>query len=195
LQCRNQFAKTKTNKLFCSTSKQPEGVHLVRKTTAQQLNSSTAQQLNSSTAQQSNCFLAITLILLLLGCDGLFSAGSIQQKVGEVSHTHTQVFAGVIFASEPSYLCVPLSRLGIDSADRIERIDSSCDCVRPRLVHFLDQNGQKARALRLDFVPNSNPPSDHKPSETFALQVELGLVIANSEVKLVVDFLHALNID
>lgn len=59
--------------------------------------------------------------------------------------------AGVVFIREASYRCIPLAEFGIETADQVESVDSSCECVRPRLVSYLDDTQVSRDAVRLDF--------------------------------------------
>lgn len=101
--------------------------------------------------------------------------------------------AGVIFASEASYICVPLSQIGVEDAGHIQRIESSCDCVRPIVTQFVDQNGRIVSALRLDFAPEGrNSPSVDQVAPVDLLSVELTFSTVDLAVmKVNVNFLYA----
>ncbi len=63
--------------------------------------------------------------------------------------------AGILFENEASYVCIPLEKLSIDSAQEIVSIESSCECVRPSVVRYHDRPSQEGVALRLDFIKDS----------------------------------------
>lgn len=89
--------------------------------------------------------------------------------------------AGILFADEASYVCVPLSRLGIADSDELLSVQSSCECVRPSLVYFDKFLGNTARAMRIDFRPGgTNADSKHTPSN---LAIEVTIKLANGKDK------------
>lgn len=60
--------------------------------------------------------------------------------------------AGILFANESSYVCIPLEKLGIDIAKEIFSVKSSCQCVRPSVVRYRQRESVGGIALQLDFV-------------------------------------------
>ena len=44
--------------------------------------------------------------------------------------------AGIVFADEANYLCLPFSRLGIEDSDEVLSVRSSCECSRPYIVSY-----------------------------------------------------------
>jgi len=99
-----------------------------------------------------------------------------------------QIDAGVIFADQASYLCFPLDQFGIASAGLVDHIESSCQCVRPRLVRYVGPSGQTIDGLRIDFVHDVASDSFANPSE---LAVELRLSLTDADVRVVtVQFLQ-----
>ncbi|GIW98129.1 MAG: hypothetical protein KatS3mg111_1462 [Pirellulaceae bacterium] len=53
---------------------------------------------------------------------------------------------GVVLAGVPTNLCVPVDRFGWDAPERIERIESSCDCAAARLVRYWTRNPRRTIA-------------------------------------------------
>ncbi len=99
----------------------------------------------------------VTLILFAVGCSspvGLsedISQSSWNPRIGS-RPSSTFFDAGILFANETSYLCIPFEKLGIESGKEIVSIKSSCECVRPSVVHYLLRKSEEGIALRLDFV-------------------------------------------
>ncbi len=60
---------------------------------------------------------------------------------------------GIVFADEASYMCVPLSRMGIGELDEVLSVKSSCECADPTIVRFEEASRNVARALHLKFAP------------------------------------------
>ncbi|HAC92291.1 MAG TPA: hypothetical protein DCF63_16930 [Planctomycetaceae bacterium] len=109
------------------------------------------------------------------------------------SNGNLSLDAGVVFADELSYLCVPLSRIGGLATADILSMESSCDCVRPSLVRYLDSTGEEVGGLRLDFLREQGNKiiSGTKPNNATILSVELKLNLRDSEERtLDVNFLQ-----
>ncbi len=85
--------------------------------------------------------------------------------------------AGIIFAGQTNYRCLPLAELGLDgvsSASDIAEITTSCQCVTANLVGYHDSPSQIAEALRLDFAPSKSSAGQHVPAH-LAVEVTLQL--------------------
>ncbi len=97
--------------------------------------------------------------------------------------------AGVVFANEASYVCIPLEKLGIDVGEDIVSIKSSCECVRPSVVRYLKRKSVDGVAMRFDFAEESKAQVEPNP---IALGVELTVQFANGgEQSVMIQFLHA----
>ena len=59
---------------------------------------------------------------------------------------------GVLFSGEPSYMCIPMDQLGFDDAAAPIDLLSSCECVKPSIVTFVDRTGSSKWAVRIDFL-------------------------------------------
>jgi len=105
-------------------------------------------------------FLGIASLLFSSGCE-VSNATSLVGKT-EAGPAHAEIDAGVIFGDRSSYLCIPLSRFGIASSGEIESLDSSCECVKPTLVHYSDTAATVADGLLLEFVAEDHA-SDSTP--------------------------------
>jgi len=129
----------------------------------------------------------------LLGI-GDSTVNSMLVQSGETLANRVVIDAGIVFADESSYLCFPLNSLGIDQADSIEGMHCLCECIRPRLVRYLDHRREIVDAMRLDFVADGAMTSkdDRQSYRPSLLSVELKVVQANSVTQVVVNFLHAL---
>ena len=81
-------------------------------------------------------------------------------------------------------ICFVLSRLGITDTVEVMSLQSSCECIRPTIVHFYDAQGKTTRALRIDFPPESAHPSlDKSPCNltvNVTVQLNSGLTIVTS---------------
>ena len=105
---------------------------------------------------------------------------STAKRVVRQAGNRVVVDAGIVFCTNPSYLCHPLTRFGLENASAIERIESSCSCVQPSLTRFRNQSGQYADAIRLDFIPEANPAE----VQASLLAVELTIHLFESQSKL-----------
>jgi hypothetical protein len=129
---------------------------------------------------------------LLLGI-GDSTANSLLVQSGEALGNRVVIDAGIVFADESSYLCFPLSSLGIYQADSIEGMHSSCECIRPRLVRYLDHSREIVDAMRLDFVADGAMTSndDRQSYWPSLLSVELRLELASGNERTIrVNFLE-----
>ncbi len=88
------------------------------------------------------------------------------------SRTSTSVFdAGILFANETNYVCIPFGGLSIDPTQEITSIKSSCECVRPSVVRYVQRQSQEGVALRLDFVDDSKGPDETSP-QSLAVEIQ-----------------------
>ncbi len=94
----------------------------------------------------------------------------------ELVHTR-EIDAGIIFAGQASYLCLPLTELGLDgvrSASDIATVTTSCECVQASLLSYHHSSSRVEEALRLDFTPDEPTDGAHRPSH-LAVEVTLTL--------------------
>jgi len=137
--------------------------------------------------------IAAFLAICLVGCSpvggsSLESARDVADPGGKKVPS-SQIDGGVIFADEASYLCFPLDRFGVASAELFDHLESSCQCVRPSLVRYVGPSGQTIDGLRFDFVHDAAVrESVTNPS---SLAVEVRLSLTDSDVRVItVQFLQ-----
>ena len=97
--------------------------------------------------------------------------------------------AGVLFANEASYLCIPLEKLRINPAQEILSVKSSCECVRPSVVRFLQRRSQEGVALRLDFVEDTKGQEDETSPSSLAGEIKFEFA-SGTEQSVTIQFLH-----
>ena len=68
-----------------------------------------------------------------------------------------QIDAGVIFGDQSNYLCVPFSRFGLSNDAKIEKIHSSCECLKPSVVRYSTSSASTTTAVMIRFVHDSGP--------------------------------------
>ena len=88
-----------------------------------------------------------------------------------------EINAGIIFAGQASYLCLPLTELGLDgvhAASDVAALSTSCACVHASLVAYHRSSTQSEDALRLDFTPDEPTDREHRPAH-LAVEVTLQL--------------------
>ena len=100
-----------------------------------------------------------------------------RRKTGtdQIGTSRSEIDAGVVFADEASYLCVPLSRFGISSSTEVQSVRTSCDCTPPPIVQFCDSTGKMERALRLDFAVELASDCANPTSSNLAFEVRYQL--------------------
>ena len=102
----------------------------------------------------------------------------------------------MIFSDRASYLCLPLERVGLDSAADVVAINSSCECVRATVIEYLAAKDSPAQAILLEFVADVVEPKDNKSSEDqkyhpASLRVIFDVSLSNGEShKFSADLLH-----
>ena len=127
----------------------------------QPLNHSTTQPLNHSAVM-----LVVTMLVLLYVaahfCGFRAKVESSSNSANSIVSTNTSkaagpllIDAGVVFADESSYHCVPLSRLGVTDFEEVVSLDSSCECTQFSIVRFDETAGGAARGLRISFIPGA----------------------------------------
>ena len=118
--------------------------------------------------------------------------------VPESSKRHNQVQSdgdlsldvGIVDATLSSYICIPLARTGVDFASGIATLTSSCECVKPSLVKYINENKKWEDALRLHFVPDETVHSSSR------LSVVVKMTSIDSRVNAVrVNFIHAAQVE
>ena len=139
--------------------------------------------------------IVVGLILAASGCGsplhGLFADATVP-AVSQLSHvgsSSNRYDAGVLFANEASYVCLPLEKLGIDPSQVIVSIKSSCECVRPSVVRFLQRRSQEGVALRLDFVEDTQGQKDETSPSSLAVEIKFQFA-SGSEHSVTIQFLH-----
>lgn len=161
------------------------------------------QQLNS---RYTDFLVAYVLInaLVAIGCDdGSFGKDGRQVEVGwsdrvEVNWDTSRLEVvdqfsldlGVVLPSHQNDVCFPLSKFGIDRTNSVRRVDSSCSCVEPTVVRYVDERGEWNEALRLSFKeePGISSEKDHT-SVINRLSVAITLTLAGSQKVVAVDVL------
>ncbi len=154
-------------------------------------------KLTSSQAHKRRCFsvaIVVGLILAAGGCGsplGLFADATIPaaSPLSHVGNPSNRYDAGVLFANEESYLCLPLEKLGIDPAQEILSVKSSCECVRPSVVRFLQRGSQEGVALRLDFVEDTRGHAGETNPSSLAVEIKFQFA-SGTEQSVTIQFLH-----
>ena len=124
------------------------------------------------------CFaIAGLLATSLVGCESHTNASGDSVKefeAGEFNTTHQCVIdAGVVFADEASYLCVPLSRLGIADSNEVLSVFTSCECTRASIVHIDVSSTKTVQLLRIDFLPEPATAGSQRATSNLSVEVTL----------------------
>ncbi len=138
--------------------------------------------------------IVVGLILAASGCGsplhGIFADATLPaaSQLSHVGSSSNRYDAGVLFANEASYVCLPLEKFGIDPAQEIVSVKSSCECVRPSVVRYLQLQSQEGFALRLDFIGDSKGQDEMSP---ISLAVEIQFEFADgAKQSASIQFLH-----
>ena len=134
---------------------------------------------------------ALALVVLVLISAGCTSRSSAVDQPAEVSagsedQSH-ELDLGVLFSQRESCFCYPLRQFGIENADDVIRIDSSCDCVTAEVVDYVNASNRPDSGLSICVTP------DKGATAAASLIVELNLILTNSpSVPIRLRFLTAL---
>jgi hypothetical protein len=86
--------------------------------------------------------------------------------------------AGIVLSDRPGYTCIPLDRIGLPPDAQIVRLESSCECVKPRCVTYADPGSQHAQGILIEFVPEDRDTDPGKASHaTQSPPMLLGVII------------------
>ncbi len=98
------------------------------------------------------------------------------------------VEAGIIFANEDNYLCVPLSRFGIADSEEVLSVETSCECTQPSIITYKESPQQELRGLRIDIEPETNSTQFRSSALAVAVKIHLEKRTALATVR----FLHTI---
>ncbi|MFN9606571.1 MAG: hypothetical protein ACK6A7_24460, partial [Planctomycetota bacterium] len=106
------------------------------------------------------------MVLSLAGCDqnrsiesfAVADAGSAPSKTSSVLDVE------IVLSDRPGYTCIPLDRIGLPSDAQIVRMESSCECVKPRCVTYAAPGSQRAQGLLVEFIPEDRDTDPGKGS-------------------------------
>jgi len=124
-------------------------------------------------------------IMLLSGCQESKEIPS--TLATNKAATSMAVDAGIVFSDRASYFCVPLSRLGVKSAEDAVEITSSCVCVcvKPSLVRYATSIHDSADGLRCEFVPDESSSSKLAVPVSLAITITLNTSDGTSRIMMV----------
>jgi hypothetical protein len=77
------------------------------------------------------------------------SAGNVAMP-GEVGQT---IDAGIVLADRARCFCLPLEQVGLPPDAEIVSLESSCECVQPRMVQYVADGQRIGQAVLLEYVP------------------------------------------
>ncbi len=130
------------------------------------------------------------LIVAIAGCESRLSATDERRlNLRQSSPLAARIDAGLVFVDRSGYFCLPLERVGLDSGEVVETLNSSCDCVRPSLVEYKSAGGTTARGVMLEYVAEvGSGGSDVRPAN-LGVVIEIGLS-AGRKQKFTFELLH-----
>jgi hypothetical protein len=94
------------------------------------------------------------MALSLAGCNQSRSIESFAVANAGAASSNTAVLdAGVVLSDRPGYTCISLDRIGLPLDAQVVRLESSCECVKPRSVVYSTPGSQRGRGILIEFVP------------------------------------------
>ena len=92
-------------------------------------------------------------MLAAVGCDprasnspDVWQEGSAVAEAAFVD-TGSSIDAGIVVAGRPGYLCLPLEPIGLAACDEVVRLETSCSCLRGRLVSYITAGDSLGQAM------------------------------------------------
>jgi hypothetical protein len=106
------------------------------------------------------------MVLSLAGCDQNRSIESfaVADPGAAPSKSAAVLDAGIVLSDRPGYTCISLDRIGLPPDAQIVRLESSCECVKPRCVTYAAPGSQHARGILIEFVPEHRDTDPGKGS-------------------------------
>lgn len=101
-----------------------------------------------------SCFL---VMLSITGCGAeASSTARVARTAGSAPNLKPVVVeAGVVLAGRDGYLCLPLEQVGVSPNASVVAIESSCECVQPRLVEYIAPSGTPEQNQDVRFRPTN----------------------------------------
>ena len=122
-------------------------------------NAATQQRSNAATQQRSNAAffycVGLWMVLSIAGCNQSHSIEALAIASDMASHSNAspKFDAGIVLSDRSGYTCIPLDRIGLPPDAQIVRLDSSCECVKPRVVVYATPGSNSSRGILLEYVP------------------------------------------
>ena len=143
------------------------------------------------------------MVLSIAGCNQSHSieAFSIASDVASHSKASPTFDAGVVLSDRSGYTCIPLDRIGLPPNAQIVRLNSSCECVKPRAVVYATPGSNSARGILLEYVPEDLGNNLHQTSQaTNHSPMLLGVIVQahladGTKREFSVDLLHTTLLD
>jgi hypothetical protein len=136
-------------------------------------------------------------MLFFSGCGTQTLAISNSPDTSALQLQNKKIDAGIVFADRAGYLCLPFTSVGLPSDARVISLTSSCDCVTPGTVEYIDANKNISQGILLEFDADSSPPSSMKKSSGWApvhLQVIVEVSLRDKSVhRFTVNLIHTLS--
>jgi hypothetical protein len=102
------------------------------------------------------------------------SAGNVATP-GAIGRT---IDAGIVLADRAGYFCLPLEQVGLPPDAEIVSLESSCECVQPRMVQYVAGRQRVGQAILLEYVPEvSSAEVDRKISQSEVQPTNLGVIV------------------
>ena len=99
--------------------------------------------------------LLIGITVVALGCDAGSLAATGVSPVMALQEKPTAIDVGLVLSDRAGYFCLPIERLGLKAGETMVSVESSCECIEPRLVKYLGSDGSQRPAVLLDYVAES----------------------------------------
>lgn len=131
---------------------------------------------------------SLLVVFLVSGCQSKATASA---ALSNTIADRLEFDAGVIFADESNYLCIPFERLKLVPSTQIVSIETSCECVRGSVVSYVTPNQTTAYAVRLDFVPEPHSNQSEFVSMLLSVRVTLEIESIGGKKEFTVELNHS----
>lgn len=143
------------------------------------------------------------MVLSIAGCNQSHSIEALAIASDMASHSNASPTfdAGIVLSDRSGYTCIPLDRIGLPPDAQIVRLDSSCECVKPRVVVYATPGSNSSRGILLEYVPEDLGNNlDQTAQETNHSPMLLGVIVQahlgdGTKREFSVDLLHTTLLD
>lgn len=99
----------------------------------------------------------------------------------------TEIEIGIVLQDRPFYHCISFEQIGLDRNAIVTNVESSCECITPKIVQYALNKSEERQAIYLEFQPER---SQSKDTEPYNLGVEIRCLLNDGKrFEFIINFL------